>query len=67
MAEFAHHLIVSSYELNNLGPCKGNNTYLLIQLACEDLITAKGGGVNVIEGLVPNVHESEVYKRLTPL
>ncbi len=46
---------------NNLDPCKGNNTYLLIQLACEDLVTVKGG-INAIEWLQPYVHESEGYK-----
>jgi hypothetical protein len=51
---------------HNLGPCKGSNTCLLIQLACEDLVTVKGG-INAIEWLVPYVHESEVYKRLIPL
>ncbi len=51
---------------NNLDPCKGNNTCLLIQLACEDLVTVKGC-INEIEWLVPDVHESGVYKRLTPL
>ena len=66
IAEFAHRLQVSSYMPNNLGPCKGNNTCLLIQLAWEDLVTVKGG-INAIEWLVPYVHESEVYKRLTPL
>ncbi len=67
MAEFAHHLLVSSYMLNNLGrPCKGNNTCLLIQPACEDVVTLKGG-IIAIEWLVSYVHESEVYKRLTPL
>ncbi len=66
MVEFAHHLLVSSYMLNNLGLCKGNNTYLLMQLACEDLVTVKGG-INTIEWLVPYVHESEVYKTLTLL
>ena len=37
-----------------------------MQLACEELVTVKGG-INAIEWLVSYVHESEVYKRLTPL